>query len=245
MGEEERLQKIIAAAGLASRRHAEELIQQGRVTVNGRIVTRLGAKADPQRDHIKVDGKLIHGLPQKLYFLLNKPRQVISSVSDPEGRVKVTDLIDTSRRIYPVGRLDYNTEGVILLTNDGDFAKIVTTAGRHMPKVYHVKVRSTPEEQELIRLRKGLRRSRVAGPCRIIPIEETNWFEVTLTQGKTDRGDVQSIGRSPKLSRVRISFLMTELAVRQYRRLTLKVERILRIGRRMGSNNAAGGLFML
>ncbi|NLT66213.1 MAG: rRNA pseudouridine synthase [Acidobacteria bacterium] len=243
MGEEERLQKIIAAAGLASRRHAEELIQQGRVTVNGRIVTRLGAKADPQRDHIKVDGKLIHGLPQKLYFLLNKPRQVISSVSDPEGRVKVTDLIDTSRRIYPVGRLDYNTEGVILLTNDGDFAKIVTTAGRHMPKVYHVKVRSTPEEQELIRLRKGLRLKtgvRLA-PCRIVPIreKETNWFEVTLTQGKNRqiREMFESIGHPvQKLRRVRIGFLTSDgLAVGQYRRLTpLEVERILRIGRRMG-----------
>src|SRR5512145_1282417 len=121
MDGEERLQKIIAAAGLTSRRKAELFIQEGRVTVNGQVVTQLGAKADPARDYIKVDGKLIHQAPQKIYILLNKPKQVISTVADPQGRTKVTDLVDVHKKIYPVGRLDYNTEGLILLTNDGEF----------------------------------------------------------------------------------------------------------------------------
>src|SRR4030042_6051812 len=100
---EERLQKIIAAAGVASRRKAEMLIQQGRVTVNGRTVDRLGAKADPERDHIKVDGKLIRECRRKIYILLNKPRRVICSVADPQYRVQVTDLVDVKEKIYPVG----------------------------------------------------------------------------------------------------------------------------------------------
>lgn len=237
MGKEERLQKIIAGAGIASRRSAELLIQEGRVTVNGHLVTQLGAKANPERDHIKVDGKLIREVRQKIYILLNKPRQVISSVSDPEGRVKVTDLIDTSKRIYPVGRLDYNTEGLILLTNDGAFAKIAASAGEHMPKVYHVKLRSRPEEPELTRLRKGIRLKTGVqlAPCRIVPLREGIWFEVTLTQGKNRqiRDMFEAIGRPvQKLRRVRIGFLTNQgLSVGAYRSLTpYEVERILRLG---------------
>src|SRR5512136_1860294 len=174
MDGEERLQKIIAGSGLTSRRKAEILIQEGRVTVNGQIVTQLGAKADPQKDHIKVDGKALRQPPKKIYILLNKPKQVISTVSDPEGRVKVTDLVDVSKKIFPVGRLDYNTEGLILLTNDGEFSKIVTAAGKHLPKVYEVKVRSTPTHAELARLREGLRlKSGVQlARCRIEPMKK-------------------------------------------------------------------------
>ena len=123
---EERLQKIIAAAGAASRRKAEVLIEEGRVTVNGHVVTQLGAKADPENDSIKVDGRRIKSdATKKVYLLLNKPKQVMSTVEDPEGGVKVTDLVPAYKRLFPVGRLDYNTEGLILLTNDGDFAKII------------------------------------------------------------------------------------------------------------------------
>jgi 23S rRNA pseudouridine2605 synthase len=240
MAEEERLQKIIATAGLASRRHAELIIQQGRVSVNGQIVTQLGAKADPQHDHIKVDGKLIHRLPEKIYLMLNKPKQVISSVADPEGRAKVTDLVDIKKRLYPVGRLDYNTEGLILLTNDGEFAKIVTAAGTHLPKVYHVKVRSTPEEPELIRLRKGLRlkTGEQLAPCKIMPIKLGSWFEVTLTQGKNRqiRDMFKAIGCPvQKLRRISIGFLKSDgLAVGKYRHLTpQEVERILHLGRKL------------
>ena len=114
MAGEERLQKIIAAAGVASRRKAEQLILEGRVTVNGQVVNRLGVKADIDRDSIKIDGKRICRPPEKIYVLLNKPRQVICSVSDPQGRTKVTDLLPEGKRVFPVGRLDYNTEGLIL-----------------------------------------------------------------------------------------------------------------------------------
>jgi 23S rRNA pseudouridine2605 synthase len=235
---EERLQKIIAAAGLASRRKAERLIQQGRVSVNGQIVTQLGAKADPKRDHIKVDGKLVRQSEQKLYILLNKPRQVISSVADPQGRTKVIDLVDTSKRVYPVGRLDYNTEGLILLTNDGRFSRIVAAAGAHLPKVYQVKVRSKPGEPELRRLREGIRlKSGVQlARCKIIPLKEgaNSWYEITLIQGRNRqiREMFETIGHPVlKLRRIRIGFLSDQgLSPGQYRYLTSReIERILRL----------------
>ena len=238
MSGHERLQKIIAAAGIASRRKAELLIQDGRVAVNGKIVTELGAKADLAQDYIKVDGKLLRRETEKVYILLNKPREVICSVSDPERRVKVTDIVGKSK-IYPVGRLDYNTEGLILLTNDGEFSKIVTTAGKHLPKVYEVKVRSTPTGLELARLRDGLRLNtgEKLAPCKITPIKESanSWYEVTLTQGKNRqiREMFESIGHPVvKLRRTRIGFLTDKgLAVGQYRNLSgPEVLHILRMG---------------
>ena len=147
---EQRLQKLIATAGIASRRHAEELIVAGRVTVNGAVVKELGAKADPERDHIKVNGKLIN--PQlkardKVYVLLNKPRGYLSSVSDPEGRPLVTELLPPNLgRLHPVGRLDFNTEGLLLLTNDGDFTNYITAARNRVEKVYEVKVKGVPTD---------------------------------------------------------------------------------------------------
>jgi 23S rRNA pseudouridine2605 synthase len=238
MNREERLQKIIADAGLASRRKAELLIQEGRVTVNGEVVTQLGVKADISRDHIKVNGKLIHASPKKYYILLNKPRQVISTVDDPQRRTRVIDLVDVRARIYPVGRLDYNTEGLILLTNDGDFAKIAGSAGKHLPKVYRVKVRSTPEESSLARLRQGIRLKTGVklAPCKIRAIREdaNSWYEVTLIQGKNRqiREMFQAVGHPvQKLRRIRIGFLTDKgLEVGQYRFLTPdEVKRILRL----------------
>src|SRR5262252_2035689 len=123
----ERLQKIIAAAGISSRRKAEELITQGRVSVNGRTVTELGSKADPQSDHIKVDGKLLHGAERHVYLVVDKPRGYVTTVSDPEGRPTVMDLVkNVGARIYPVGRLDCSSEGLLLLTNDGELAAKLT-----------------------------------------------------------------------------------------------------------------------
>jgi 23S rRNA pseudouridine2605 synthase len=238
---EERLQKIIAAAGVASRRKAELLIQEGRVTVNGQIVDQLGAKADPGRDHIKVDGRLIRRPPPKIYILLNKPRQVISSVTDPQNRTKVTNLVDVRTRVYPVGRLDYNTEGLILLTNDGEFSKIVSAAGEHLPKVYEVKVHSKPDESKLARLREGIRLQTGVklARCRIVPIKESinSWYEVTLTQGKNRqiREMFDAIGHPvTKLRRIRIGFFTDHgLAVGQYRHLTPReIERVLRMGKK-------------
>ena len=248
MSEGERLQKIIANAGLTSRRKAEELIVQGRVTVNGQVVTELGTRADPVSDHIKVDGKLLRKPSANRYVLLNKPRQVISSVADPAGRTKVSDLVKVRERIYPVGRLDYDTEGLILLTNDGEFARIAGSAGEHLPKVYEVKVRSQPDEDALKRLRSGIRLkdgTQLAG-CKIVSLREGNnsWFEVTLMQGKNRqiRQMFEAVGHPVmKLRRTRIGFLTHKgLAPGEYRFLTeAEVARILRMGQEKAHRRGA------
>ena len=139
---QERLNKLIAAAGLASRRGADELIKAGEVTVNGETVTEAGTKADPERDHIKVRGKLINAKlekREKAYLLLNKPKGYLSSAADPEGRKLVTDLVKGYGKLHPVGRLDYNTEGLLILTNDGEFTNLVANS-KSVPKVYEVKI---------------------------------------------------------------------------------------------------------
>src|SRR5499427_4144547 len=150
----QRLQKIIAAAGVTSRRKAEELITQGRVSVNGHTVTELGTKADLERDHIKVDGKLLQGAERHVYLLLNKPKGYVTTVTDPEGRPTVMDLIQgVGARIYPVGRLDWASEGLLLLTNDGELASKLTHASSHVPKTYLVKVSGKPSDDEISKLR--------------------------------------------------------------------------------------------
>ena len=153
----ERLQKIIARAGIASRRKAEELILAGEVELNGRLVRQLGIRADPVRDHIRVNGKRVQPQPLE-YYVLNKPRAVVSSVRDEKGRRTVTDLVPASVRLYPAGRLDYESEGLIILTNDGDLSRRLTKAGG-VAKHYRVKVRGQPSEQLLDRLRRGIRLS--------------------------------------------------------------------------------------
>jgi 23S rRNA pseudouridine2605 synthase len=153
----ERLQKIIAAAGIASRRKAEEMIAAGLVSVNGQIVTELGSKADPERDHIRVNGKLLHGSERHVYLVMNKPKGYVTTVHDPEGRPTVMDLLHgIHARVYPVGRLDYSSEGLLLLTNDGDLAHRLMQAASHVPKVYLVKVAGVPDEAGLQKLRRGL-----------------------------------------------------------------------------------------
>src|SRR6476661_4488220 len=205
---EQRLQKLIAAAGVASRRHAEELITAGRVTVNGEVIKELGTKADPERDHIKVNGKLINQqlkAREKTYVLLNKPKGYLSSVSDPEGRPLVTELLPPSLgKLHPVGRLDFNTEGLLLLTNDGDFTNFITAARNRVEKVYEAKVKGVPPEGAIERLRRG------------VVLDETNansWFEISLHQGRNQqiRRMFDLIGYSVvKLRRVRIGFLVDE-----------------------------------
>src|SRR5918996_6016397 len=216
---EERLQKLISAAGVASRRHAEELITAGRVTVNGAVVKELGSKADPQKDHIKVNGKLINPQLQareKVYVLLNKPKGYLSSVSDPDGRPLVTELLPPSLgKLHPVGRLDFNTEGLLLLTNDGDFTNYVTAARNRVEKVYEVKVKGVPTESGIQRLRRGitLEDGTRTAPAKIIKLNETKtnaWYEVLLHQGRNQqvRRMFELIGHSVlKLRRVRIGFL--------------------------------------
>lgn len=183
---EERVQKIVARAGVTSRRKAEQLIREGRVTVNGQTVTELGTRADPERDHIKVDDRRLR--PEALvYFALNKPRGVLSAVSDPRGRRVATEFVRTAARVFPAGRLDYSSEGLLLLTNDGDLMRKVTQAGR-LSKVYRVKVSGHPSVEKLDRLRNGLRLpdGETFGPCEIQLLKAGGncWFRVVLKQGR-------------------------------------------------------------
>lgn len=219
---EERLQKLIAAAGLASRRHAEEMIAGGEVTVNGKLVTEPGTKADPARDHIKVRGRLINPLleaREKVYVLLNKPRGYLASLSDPEERPLVTELVPPSLgRLHPVGRLDFNTEGLLILTNDGDLTNFITAARNGVAKVYEVKVKGVPPEEAIERLRRGIRLDDGAhtAPAEITPAGETGtnaWFQVVLHEGRNQqiRRMFDQIDHSVlKLRRVRIGDLIDE-----------------------------------
>lgn len=152
----ERLQKILAAAGVASRRKCEELILAGKVEVNGQAVTTLGAKADPAQDVITVNGRVIKS-EQKLYMMLNKPKGVITSATDPKGRKVVTDFVGgIKERVYPVGRLDYDTEGLLLLTNDGEFANLLTHPKHHVAKTYLATVKGVPHGDKLDLLKQGI-----------------------------------------------------------------------------------------
>ena len=210
---QERLQKILAHAGIASRRKAEEIIEKGRVTVNGKVVTELGTRADPESDAIRVDGKRIHVSTHHVYVLLNKPKNVMSTSTDPQDRPTVMEFVGkVKERIYPVGRLDFASEGLIILTNDGDFTKWMTKAGV-VPKVYHVKVAGKPDEPLLAKLRRGmyLDGERLA-PCEITALNEGEnpWYEVTLHQGRNQQiRKMFGVSGHPveKLRRVRIGFL--------------------------------------
>ncbi len=181
----ERLQKIVAAAGIASRRKAEQLILEGRVSVNGQTVTRLGTRVDPQQDHVKVDGKLIRPEPLE-YFIVNKPQGVLSAASDPLKRPLVTQLVRSQSRLYPVGRLDFQSEGLMILTNDGELTRRITRAGT-LAKVYHVKVHGQPTQEKLDRLCKGMSiEGEKFARCEIKEFKKARncWFEVVLREGR-------------------------------------------------------------
>jgi len=237
---QQRLQKLIAVAGIASRRHAEELIAAGEVTVNGKMVTELGAKADPETDHIKVKGRLINPLLEKqrnVYVLLNKPKGFLSSMADPKERPLVTDLVPSSLgRLHPVGRLDFNTEGLLLLTNDGDFTNLITSARNRIAKVYEVKVKGVPPESAIERLRRGIaigkgERTAPAEVRKVREIKANSWFEVTLHEGRNQqiRRMFDAIGHSVvKLRRTRIGVLDDKgLPLGKWRRLKeIEVKRL-------------------
>lgn len=230
----ERLQKIIAAAGLASRRKAEEFITSGLVSVNGKVVTELGAKADPDSDHIKVNGKLLRGAERHVYLMINKPRGYMTTVSDPEGRPTVMELVGQKHaRLYPVGRLDYQSEGLLLMTNDGDLAHKLMQASSHVSKTYLVKVSGEPDEASIELLRKGVsiaqgrtpaRRLRTApAKIRIIKEAANPWYEITLTEGKNRqlRKMFEEIGHHvEKIRRVRYGPLALDVPPGESRRLT-------------------------
>ena len=203
-----RLQKILASAGVASRRKAEELILEGRVQVNGKVIRELGARHNPERDHIKVDGKLLRGPERRRYYMLNKPGGYVTTLHDPQGRPTVIDLLASPKRgprpehvrLYPVGRLDYLSEGLLLMTNDGELANSLSKASAGVEKTYLVKVSGVPDDPALEQIRRGIaidrgrlndvragRRDRiVTAPARVELARggENPWYQVTLTEGR-------------------------------------------------------------
>jgi 23S rRNA pseudouridine2605 synthase len=212
----QRLQKILSAAGVASRRLSEELIAQGRVQVNGKTVTELGTKADPHGDEIKVDGRRIQAARRRRYILLYKPRGYITTRSDPQGRPTVMDLLKgVHEYVYPVGRLDYDSEGLLLLTNDGELAARLTHPRHEVDKVYEARVRGVPDAHVLERLEKGVTidgrrtapaRVRVAEPQQRQSGEQTV-VELTIHEGRQRqvRKMFDSVGHPVvRLRRVRI-----------------------------------------
>jgi pseudouridine synthase len=185
----ERIQKILAKAGVASRREAERMVLEGRVVVNGRVIDTLGLKADPLKDSIKVDGKILTRFEPKITLLLNKPRGYLATVKDPKGRPTVMDLLKNLKwRIYPIGRLDLDAEGLLLLTNDGELANRLAHPRFSIPRTYLVKLVGVPEEKDLARLKRGVMledgRARVVS-CSILHQKEKNsWVQVVVTEGR-------------------------------------------------------------
>jgi 23S rRNA pseudouridine2605 synthase len=228
----ERLQKILAAAGVASRRKAEELISAGRVSVNGKTVSELGSKADAEQDTICVDGKPLRGPERLVYLLVNKPKGYVTTVSDPEGRPTVMDLIGKrAERLFPVGRLDYASEGLLLMTNDGALAQRLTKAASHVPKTYHVKVSGRPSEQSLQRLRNGMtievedgRKVKTsAAKVRLLEDAANPWYEIVLIEGRNRqiRRMFHHVGHNvEKIKRVALGPLTLDVAAGKYRELT-------------------------
>jgi pseudouridine synthase len=224
----QRLQKIIADAGITSRRKAEELILQGRVTVNGQVVTQLGSRADVARDHIRVDGKLLRGPGRHVYLLLNKPTGYVSTVSDPQRRPTVMSLLrGVKERVYPVGRLDYHSAGLLLLTNDGELANLLMSRASAVPRTYHVKLEGRPEPGALAKLEQGIvldGRRTAPARIRLLAEREKPWYEITLTEGRYHqvRRMFERAGQAVvKLKRVRIAFLTDAgLAPGHFRHLT-------------------------
>jgi 23S rRNA pseudouridine2605 synthase len=211
---QERLQKIIAAAGITSRRKAEEMILQGRVSVNGQVLRELGSKADPGRDKIRVDGKPLPKSHGHLVILLNKPTGYVSTVHDPQGRPTVVKLLEgVKQRVYPVGRLDYNSSGLLLLTNDGELTNFLTSHASRIPRTYRVKLEGQPSPKDLARLERGIvLDGRRTAPCEIRMVSERDkpWYEITLREGRYHqvRRMFERTGqRVVKLRRVRFAFL--------------------------------------
>ena len=227
----ERLQKVIASYGYASRRKAEDLIRHGKVLVNGKVITELGTKVEAN-DIISIDGVIINKDVKHEYYLLNKPRQVISSVEDKLGRITVRDLINTEARIYPVGRLDYDTTGLIILTNDGDFANMLMHPSYEIEKTYVAKINKVLDKDDINKLKKGIvidnrkvdiKRFKV----RKKDVEKnTSIVELTIVEGRNHI--VKKIFESMridviKLSRVSYAFLTLDgLKSGEYRKLSIK-----------------------
>lgn len=209
---EERLQKILSGAGIASRRAAEKMIADGRISLNGVVVREPGTKADVDRDEIRVDGKLISCETEKVYLVLNKPGGFVTTLSDPEGRPIVTDLIKgVGERVFPVGRLDYDSEGLLFLTNDGDFAQHLQHPRYKVPKTYRVKVEGRLTRVEIQNLEKGIDLSDGRFAPSAVIVEKLNpkstWLRLTIHDGRNRviRRVFDSMGHSVTRL-VRVSF---------------------------------------
>jgi len=224
----------MAAAGIASRRQAEEIIAAGRVILNGKVVTEQGTKADPDVDQICVDGQPLKRPENLLYFMLNKPKGYLTTVSDPEGRPTVMEFVSHRReRLYPVGRLDYASEGLLLMTNDGELAQRLTKAGSHVPKTYLVKISGRPDEKGIERLRRGITITLEDGqrvktsPAKIRLVEDAAnpWYEVILIEGRNRqiRRMFQHVGfLVEKIKRVQLGPLKLDVATGKIRPLTVR-----------------------
>ncbi|HEX9155966.1 MAG TPA: pseudouridine synthase [Nitrospira sp.] len=232
-----RLQKLIAGAGLASRRKAETLIAAGRVTVNGKVVTELGTKVDPSKDHVKVDGKHLSQAQPFVYLLLNKPKNVMSTLDDPGGRTTVKDYLrGVSVRVFPVGRLDFDSEGLMLLTNNGDLSQALLHPRYHVPKTYLIKVKGILTEEEIRQLERGVKlEDGMTGPATVKKIkkaEMNSWLEITIGEGRKHqvRRMLESVGHPViKLMRVKMGPLsLGDLASGEFRFLTDREANALR-----------------
>lgn len=226
----ERLQKVIANSGLTSRRKAEELILDGKVSVNGHVVTELGTKVD-SNDAIVVNGKPLQVETKKVYYILNKPSGYICSLNDEKGRKVVTDLIDTSIRIYPVGRLDYDTTGLLFLTNDGDFANILMHPSNNVEKVYRAKLDKIMTTEDIYKLKNGVDIDGIKVVPNRVKIKKndnknTEVVEITIVEGRNHivKRIFSELGYNViKLKRERYAFLdVNDLRVGEYRSLTIK-----------------------
>jgi 23S rRNA pseudouridine2605 synthase len=232
---EERLQKILSRAGIASRRSAEKIMLEGRVTLNGHSVTELGTKADVARDDLRVDGVRVRPPKEPVYIVLNKPKGVVTTRHDPAGRRTVMDLVPSVAGLFPVGRLDITTEGLILLTNDGAFAQRVAHPRYEVPRIYHAKVHGIPTAETLARLRSGVR---VEGErlkvdrVRVLEAEGNSWLELSLHEGKHHEVKrlLEAVGHPvSKLKRVAVGALTTRgLEPGEFRHLTPREVRALR-----------------
>jgi 23S rRNA pseudouridine2605 synthase len=234
---QQRLQKIIADAGITSRRKAEQIILEGRVTVNGESVSKLGSKADLDHDQVRVDGRLLSPSKENVYLLVNKPVGYVSTVKDPQRRPTVISLAHgIKERVYPVGRLDYHSSGLMILTNDGELANFLMSRSSSVPRSYHVKLEGRPQPDDIAKLEAGIvLDGRRTEPCQIRQLanEDKPWFEITLVEGRYHqvRRMFERIGKGVvKLKRVRIAFLTDKnLGPGQIRHLThAEVERLKR-----------------
>lgn len=232
-----RLQKMIAGTGLSSRRKAEQLIASGRVTVNGKVVTELGTKVDPERDHVKVDGKHLTGAQPFVYLMLNKPKNVMSTLDDPGGRDTVKDYLHGVHvRVFPVGRLDFDSEGLMLLTNNGELAQALLHPRYHVPKTYLIKVKGVLTDDEIAHLQRGVQLDDgMTSPAvvkKVKKAEQNSWLEITIREGRKHQVKrmLEAVGHPViKLMRIRMGPLsLGDLGSGEFRFLTDREANALR-----------------